>query len=62
MATIVSSCTFRRASRGLARLARWLDEAGLVALLVAMVALIAVAGYEARATNAMHGPGIVLAE
>jgi hypothetical protein len=63
MATILSSRTIRRrASQGLARLAHWLDEAGLVALLVAMVALVAVAGYEARATNALPGAGTVRVE
>jgi hypothetical protein len=63
MATILSSRAFRRrALRELPRLARWLDEAGIVALIVAVVALVAVAGYEARATGVDVPSGVVLAE
>jgi predicted lysophospholipase L1 biosynthesis ABC-type transport system permease subunit len=63
MATILSSRTARRSSdRSLSRLAQWLDETGLVALLVAVVALVAVAGYEARALETVPAAGIVLAE
>jgi len=62
MATILSSRAARRSSAGLSRLARRLDETGLVALLVAVVALVAVAGYEARALDVVPAAGIVLAE
>ena len=63
MATIVSSRAARRSPpRGLPRLAQWLDQAGIVALLVAVVALVAVAGLEARATDRAPAHGLVLAE
>ena len=63
MATILSSRPDpRRPRRGLPRFAHWLDEAGLLALLVAVVALVAVAGYEARALEMVPAAGIALAE
>ncbi len=51
MATIVSATTCRRRPAPPSSFARWLDQLGPVLLLAAVLAVLAAAAYQARATD-----------